>query len=87
MKPESEFFAGTEFYFRHAVYNLKYVPRIGRKGPYGHKPEEVSIAHRHRPWNEYFRVRLSAVIVRGREERSKRERVSAVLGGSIVEIA
>ena len=87
VKPESEFFAGTEFDFRHAVYNSKYVPRIGRKGSYGHNEREVSIAPRHRPWNEYFRTRLSRVIVRGREERSKRERVSAVLNGSIVEIA
>ena len=86
VQPETEFFAGTEFYFRHAVYNLKYIPRIGRIGPYGHKPEEVSIAHRHRPWNEYFRTQLSTVIVRGRIERRKRERVSAVLGGSVVEV-
>ena len=84
VKPESEFFASTEFYFRHAVYNLKYVPRIARNGPYGRKEEEVSIAHRHRPWNEYFRTELSTAIVRGRNERRKRERLSTVLGSSVV---
>ena len=84
VKPESEFFASTEFYFRHAVYNLKYVPRIARNGPYGLKEEEVSIGHRHRPWNEYFRTELSTAIVRGRNERRKRERLSTVLGTSVV---
>ena len=86
VQPESEFFAGTEFYFRHAVYNLKYVPRIGRNGPYGQKEEEVSIAHRHRPWNKYFRTELSTLIVRGRKARRERERVNTVLRGSVVEV-
>ena len=47
VKPELDFFASTEFYFRHTVYNLKYVPRIARFGPYVRSEEEVSIAHRH----------------------------------------
>ena len=84
VKPESEFFASTEFYFCHAVYNLKYVPRIGRNGPYGRKPEEVSIAHRHRPWNEYFRTELSTFIVHNRNKRRNRERLTTVLGSSVV---
>ena len=84
VKPESEFFASTEFYFRHAVYNLKYVPCIGRNGPYGRKQEEVSIAHCHRPWNEYFRTELSTFIVHNRNKRRNRERLTTVLGSSVV---
>ena len=86
VRPESEFFASAEFYFRHAVYNLKYVPHIARYGPYGRSEEEVSIAHRHRPWNDYFRTKLSMALHAGRDERNwrRREGLTAVIGGSIV---
>ena len=60
-KPWTDDFAQLPEYIKRGIYDYHWVKQISRTGPFKGLNNNLPIAYRHRPWNQYFRKKTSTV--------------------------
>ena len=60
-KPWTDDFAHLPEYIKRGTYDYHWVSQISRTGPFKGLSNDLPIAYRHRPWNQYFRKKSSSV--------------------------
>ena len=60
-KPWSDDFAHLPEYIKRGIFDYHWVSQVATTGPFRGPDNDLPIAYRHRPWNQYFRKKSSSI--------------------------